>query len=109
MTAVQETLDLDAWFDPETEAEIAEFENLLDAAYSKDTASVKAMRDKAVALAQRSQEVTNLVASLVSQFDRTIAAQKPKPKIQFESGRVVLDIPSVRVSDGASATQTHQA
>ena len=78
MTAMQEILDLADWFDPETEQEIAEFEALLDAAYTQNGTSEAAMRQKAAKLAERSQEVTNLVAGLVAQFDRTAAGKRPK-------------------------------
>ena len=78
MTAVQEILDLADWFDPETEQEISEFETLLDAAYTQNGTSEAAMREKATKLAERSQEITNLVAGLVAQFDRAAAARRPK-------------------------------
>ncbi|SKB00124.1 AAA domain-containing protein [Prosthecobacter debontii] len=76
MTAVQEVLDLAEWFDPETEQEIADFEAALDKAYENNGSSVNEMRRKADKLAQRSQEVTNLVMGLVAQFDRTAAARE---------------------------------
>jgi predicted ATP-binding protein involved in virulence len=79
MTAVQEILDLTEWFDPETEQEIADFETSLDKAYANNGSSVDEMRLKADKLAQRSQEVTNLVMGLVAQFDRTAASQKKAP------------------------------
>ncbi len=79
MTAVQEILDLTEWFDPETEQEIADFETSLDKAYANNGSSVDEMRLKADKLAQRSQEVTNLVMGLVAQFDRTAARQKKAP------------------------------
>ncbi|MEQ1750654.1 MAG: AAA family ATPase [Prosthecobacter sp.] len=79
MTAVQEILDLTEWFDPETEQEIADFEATLDKAYTNNGSSVDEMRLKADKLAQRSQEVTNLVMGLVAQFDRTAASQKKAP------------------------------
>lgn len=79
MTAVQEILDLAEWFDPETEQEIADFETSLDKAYANNGSSVDEMRLKAEKLSKRSQEVTNLVMGLVSQFDRTAAIQKKAP------------------------------
>jgi predicted ATP-binding protein involved in virulence len=75
MTAVQEILDLAEWFDPETEKEIAEFETLLDRAYSANGSTEEAMRAKATKLMERSQEVSNLVANLLGQFDRTKAGK----------------------------------
>ena len=75
MTAVQEILDLAEWFDPETEQEIAEFETLLDRAYSANGSTEEAMRMKAAKLMERSQEVSNLVANLLGQFDRTKAGK----------------------------------
>ncbi|MBK8038883.1 MAG: AAA family ATPase [Verrucomicrobiaceae bacterium] len=79
MTAVQEILDLTEWFDPETEKEIADFETALDKAYTNNGSSVDVMRQMADQLSKRSQEVTNLVAGLVAQFDRTAASQKKVP------------------------------
>lgn len=82
MTAVQEILDLTEWFDPETEQEIADFETSLDKAYENNGNSVDEMRLKADKLSKRSTEVTNLVAGLVAQFDRTVASQKKEPAVQ---------------------------
>jgi predicted ATP-binding protein involved in virulence len=79
MTAVQEVLGLAEWFDPETEAEIGDFETALEKAYASNGSSVDEMRQKADKLAQRSQEVTNLVNGLVAQFDRTAASRKKVP------------------------------
>lgn len=75
MTAVQEVLGLKEWFDPETEQLLGKFDAALDAAYSENGASEKAMRDQAEALMGRSTEVRNLIAGLVAQFDRTKAAK----------------------------------
>ncbi len=76
MTALQEILDLTQWFDPETEEELKEFDALLDQAYSANGSAEETMRKKASALCARSQEVTNLVVGLVSQFDRTQEVRK---------------------------------
>jgi hypothetical protein len=78
MTAVQEILDLAEWFDPETEKEIADFESMLDTAYQQNGSSEEAMRRKAAALSARSREVTNLVAGLVAQFDRSKATKEAR-------------------------------
>ena len=76
MTAVQEILDLTDWFDPETEQEIAEFQKLLDAATTRNGSTEEMMRRKAEELSERSQEVTNLVTRLLSQFERGKLARK---------------------------------
>ena len=81
MTAVQEILDLDEWFDPETEGEIAEFETLLDQAYGGDVTQMEKMRQKAAILKERSEEVLNLISNLEAQFNRTMDARKnPTPE-----------------------------
>ena len=81
MTAVQEILDLDEWFDPETEEEIAQFETLLDEAYDGDSGHIEKMRKKATEVKERSEEVLNLITNLEAQFNRTMEArQKTSPK-----------------------------
>lgn len=81
MTAVQEILDLDEWFDPETEEEIAKFETLLDEAYDGDSGHIENMRKKATELKERSEEVLNLISNLEAQFNRTMEArQKASPE-----------------------------
>ena len=81
MTAVQEILDLDEWFDPETEEEIAQFETLLDEAYDGDSGHIEIMRKKATEVKERSEEVLNLITNLEAQFNRTMEArQKTSPK-----------------------------
>jgi len=81
MTAVQEILDLDEWFDPETEEEIAKFETLLDEAYDGDSDHIENMRKKATELKERSEEVLNLISNLEAQFNRTMEArQTASPK-----------------------------
>ena len=73
MSVIQELMGISEWFDPETEAKIAEFENLLEAAYKDRGSNLEAMKQKAEELSKRSVEVRNLVGNLMAQFERTQA------------------------------------
>jgi energy-coupling factor transporter ATP-binding protein EcfA2 len=67
MTAVREVLGLQEWFDPDTESELAEFGDLLKQVEAGDPEAGRLLEAKAVLLISLSQEVRNLVSSLLAQ------------------------------------------
>lgn len=85
MTAVRDVLGLQEWFDPDTESELAEFGDLLTRVAAGDPGAGTLLEAKAAALTGRSQEVTNLVGSLLSQL-RGSGALPRRPRASARSG-----------------------
>ncbi len=86
MTAVREILGLEEWFDPDTEAELAEFGSLLERASAGDAQAADSLETKAAALSGRSREVTNLVGSLLAQLEGS-RAKRPLAAAGSQSTR----------------------
>jgi hypothetical protein len=88
MTAVREVLGLQEWFDPDTESELAEFGDLLKQVAAGETGAGRLLEAKAASLTGRSQEVTNLVGSLLAQLQGSgVLPKRPRASAKSKSAK----------------------
>jgi energy-coupling factor transporter ATP-binding protein EcfA2 len=72
--AVEDILGVTEWYDPETEAMLAEFREKRDRAKSSEKPDdAKAVKDLAVEIARRSDSLSSIMAKELAQFDRHMA------------------------------------